>query len=446
MKRLLSVVAAALAAVGLWGCAKNEPTPAYVRIVPTSGTRVAGLHFEEGDLIGLTVMRASGTYVENRKMTYDGTAFAGDLLWYPETQETATLTACYLYSSSGLPEEFSVEADQRGGCQTSDLLGAVKRDVLPGSAPVNMLFYHLLAQLTVVIDNTSAASVTGVVLSGFVPTAEVDFGTLTAVAKSGEAAADIEAFEVEAGLSYRAIVVPQRADLTVTVALSDGSTRTKTIAGAELSGGRSYDLSVDVADKNLDLVLSCEIRDWAEGGEIGGSGGSGDSGDDDASTLDYAGATYRIAKIGDRVWMADNLRYMPAGSQLGSGVWTPVAGQDAVAQQGLLYDRATALGGAGRAAAGDVVRGICPEGWHIPDDEELSQLVAASCGAEFFVCAGYWISSMGKYSTGTRGALLGTTLAETESVCLSYESPACIPTLKSYPAEYGLSLRCIKDL
>ena len=442
MKGFLSVVAA-LAVVGMCGCAKNKPAAAYVRIVPAAGTRVAGLHFEEGDHIGLTVVRTSGAYVENRKMTYDGTAFAGDLLWYPETQETATLTACYPYSSSGIPEEFSVEADQRSGCQTSDLLGAVKGDVLPGAAPVSMLFYHLMAQLTIVIDNTSAASVTGVTLSGFVPTAEVDFETLTAAAKSGVAAADMEAFEVEAGLSYRVIVVPQRADLTVTVALSDGSTRTKTISGAELSGGRRYDLSVDVADEDLDLALSGEISDWVEGGEIGSSGGSGD---DDTSTLDYEGATYRTVKIGGRVWMADNLRYLPAGSQLGSGVWNPAAGQSAVAQQGLLYDIATALGGAGRAATSGVVRGICPAGWHIPDETELSQLVAASCGAEFFVCAGYWISLTGKYSSGTRGALLGATLAEAESVCLSYESPSCTPTLKSYPAEYGLSLRCIKDL
>ena len=452
MKGFLSV-AAFLAAVGICGCAKNEPTAAYVRIVPAAGTRVAGLHFEADDCIGLTVAKTAGVYVENRKMTYDGTAFAGDLKWYSETQETATLTACYPYAAAGLPTEFSVAADQRDGYSSSDLLGAVKRDVLPGTAPVSMLFYHLLAQLTVIIDNTSATSVTGVALSGFVPTAKVDFETLTAVAQSGVAPADMEAFEFEAGLSYRVIVVPQRADLTVTITLSDGSTRTKTIAGAELSGSRRYDLAVDVTDERLALTLSGEICDWTEGGEIGDSGSpdnpgnsGGDDGDDDTTQLDYAGETYRTVKIGDKVWMADNLRYLPAGSQLGSGVWNPAAGQSAVAQQGLLYDIATALGGAGRAATGSIVRGICPAGWHIPDETELSLLVAASCGAEFFVCAGYWISLTGQYSSETRGALLSTTLAESNPVCLSYESPSYTPILKSFPAEYGLSLRCVKDL
>lgn len=440
MKNFLSLCAALLCA-GMFGCAKSGTETAYVRIVPAFGTRVSGLHFDTGDRIGLTVARTSGVYAENQMMTYDGEAFAGDLLWYSELQEAATLTAYYPYLSSGEPAEFSVAADQRDGCAASDLLGAVKRDVLPGTAPVSMLFYHLMAQLTVVIDNNSSTHVTGVTLGGFIPTAEVDFEALAATAKSGVAAANIEAFEAEAGLSYRAILVPQSAALTVTVTAADGLPRTKTLSAVELSGGRRYSLAVDVSDEELALKLSGEISDWVDGGPIGGS-----SGDSEGATLDYGGVAYRTVKIGDRVWMADNLRYMPADCQLGDGVWNPAAGESAVEEQGLLYDRAAALGGAVRSATGEVVRGICPEGWHVPDEAELTQLVEASCGAEFFVCAGYWISSTGKYSTGTRGALLGATLAESESVGLGYESPLCTPALKSYPADYGLSLRCVKDL
>lgn len=440
MNNFLSVLTALLC-VGMCSCTRNATESAYVRIVPAFGTRVSGLHFDTGDCIGLTVSRASGIHADNRMMTYDGEAFAGDLLWYSELQEAATLTAYYPYSSSGQPEEFSVATDQRTGCAASDLLGAVKRDVLPGSAPVSMLFYHLMAQLTVVINNNSSTQVTGVTLGGLVPTAEVDFEALSVTAKSGVAAANIEAFEAEAGLSYRAILVPQSAALTVTVTAADGLPRTKTISTVELSSGRRYSLSVDVSDEELGLELSGEISDWADGGQIGGS-----SGDDDAARLDYGGQSYRTTKIGERVWMAENLRFMPAGCQLGDGVWYPSAGESAVEQQGLLYDWSTALGGAERSEAGEVVRGICPEGWHIPDEAELTQLVEASCGAEFFVCAGYWISSTSKYSTGTRGALLGATLSESEFVGLSYESPLCTPVLKSYPVDFGLSLRCVKDL
>lgn len=97
-----------------------------------------------------------------------------------------------------MPAEFSVALDQTSGAASSDLLVAVKKDVAPTSAPVGMLFYHVMSQLTIVITNNSDASVTGVTVGGLVPTAVVNYTVPSAAAKGGVAASDVEAFEVTA--------------------------------------------------------------------------------------------------------------------------------------------------------------------------------------------------------------------------------------------------------
>ena len=75
------------------GCADDEGGVPIVRIAPNV-TRVTGLHFDAGDRIGLTVVRASGTYAENRMMTYDGSLFtSAGFYWYRESGEEAELTA-----------------------------------------------------------------------------------------------------------------------------------------------------------------------------------------------------------------------------------------------------------------------------------------------------------------------------------------------------------------
>ena len=156
------------------GCSDDREAPSSVRISPTV-SRVTGLYFDKDDRIGLTISRTSGDYVTNRLMTYDGSVFtASGLKWYESTQETSTLTAYYPYSEAGVPSAFSVEADQRQGCTPSDLLGAVAREVRPGSAPVAMVFYHLMSQLSVVVENNGSSPVAAVKIGGSVVEAVVD--------------------------------------------------------------------------------------------------------------------------------------------------------------------------------------------------------------------------------------------------------------------------------
>lgn len=446
MRRSLFAIAAVAAMVG---CRHEKPGSAVgIRIYPTIETRVTGLYFDEGDRIGLSVVRAAGNFVVNRPMTYDGSAFtAPGLLWYNDLNERSTLTAYYPYAETGVPTLFRIAADQTTGTESSDLLGAVKRDVTPVAAPVGMVFRHLMSQLTVTIDNKSDGTVTQVVLGGLVPAASVDFEAQTAVAATDVAAEGIRALEVETDRSYRAIVVPQTAALSVTIHTSDGKSRTQTIASALLESGRRYNLAVEVTNIDISLSLSGEITDWEDGGSLESGGNTGDDGPIASGELEYGGETYRSTAIDGTVWMAENLRYMPDGAELQNGMWYPSDGASAVAEKGLLYDYTTATGAETRAAkTSGVVRGICPSGWHIPQLAELEALIASeNRPADFLCCSGFWIATSGRYGAANRGYLLcADAPVEGQCTALMYTATAA-PQLVQVPSENGITVRCVRD-
>lgn len=435
-------LSAVLALGCLSGCTESGPANCYVTIVPTVRARVTALAFEPGDRIGLSIVRASEPGVRNRPMTYDGTVFAGGLEWYAERTEPSTLVAYYPYFEAGAPAEFSVAADQQEGCEASDLLGAVKTGVVPGEAPVSMVFQHLMAQLTVVVDNRTDGSVQEVVLEGFAATAAVDLEALAVTAKAGTAA-EVRACEVQPGLSYRAVLVPQQADLTVSVTMTDGSVHRKTIDAVALESGHRYDLTVELTDRGLKMLLSGEVRDWIDGGTI--DPGSDDPGpEEDPGALVYEGETYATVLVGGRLWMAENLRYKPASAEWEAGVWYPEEGISGVAAKGLLYDWPTVCGGETFDGQAAFVRGICPPGWHIPLREELEALVDSGCDPGFFVLSGCWIHTTSKY--GSASYLMSASLSaqNTKMACLKISAEG-VHSFASVPVEYGVSLRCVKD-
>ena len=443
MRKILFMALAVLIAAG---CAESEKGTLCVKIAPAIRTRVTGLHFDTGDRIGLTISKGSALYAENVPMTYDGTAFtASGLSWYNDLNEKSVLTAYYPYAEGGRPDEFTVSSDQTQGNGPSDLLAAVKTDVTPVSAPVGMIFYHVMSQLTIVVSNSSSAVVTGVSVGGLVPTAEIDYSMPKAAAKSGVAAAEVKACEVKPGATYRAILVPQQAALTVTVTTDDGRSHTKTLSSAQLESGRRYDMSVLVTNEEIQISLSGDIGDWEDGGSLDGSGG-GDDGDD-SQTLSYGGVTYRTTTVGETVWMAENLRYVPDEALLTKGIWYPDGNEDAeyVREHGMLYSFTAALGGA-QAVSGAPVRGICPAGWHVPYIDELQTLAAGpDCG---FTLAGMWNSVSKNYvSSAKSGYLMSATTDDggsSYSVLLFYASGGN-PAISPQTAANGVSLRCVKD-
>ena len=443
MRKILFMALAVLIAAG---CAESEKGTLCVKIAPAIRTRVTGLHFDTGDRIGLTISKGSAPYAENVPMTYDGTAFtASGLSWYNDLNEKSVLTAYYPYAEGGRPDEFTVSSDQTQGNGPSDLLAAVKTDVTPVSAPVGMIFYHVMSQLTIVVSNSSSAVVTGVSVGGLVPTAEIDYSMPKAAAKSGVAAAEVKACEVKPGATYRAILVPQQAALTVTVTTDDGRSHTKTLSSAQLESGRRYDMSVLVTNEEIQISLSGDIGDWEDGGSLDGSGG-GDDGDD-SQTLSYGGVTYRTTTVGETVWMAENLRYVPDEALLTKGIWYPDGNEDAeyVREHGMLYSFTAALGGA-QAVSGAPVRGICPEGWHVPYIDELQTLaVGPDCG---FTLAGMWNSVSKNYVSSAKSGYLRSAATDdggsSYSALLFYASGGN-PSPSSLPAGNGVSLRCVKD-
>jgi len=96
------------------------------------------------------------------------------------------------------------------------------------------------------------------------------------------------------------------------------------------------------------------------------------------------GETYRTVKIGDQVWMVDNLRFKTEGS------YAPASDEANVAKYGRLYTWTAALGIPAEfddqsptkdlemyhKIREDNYQGIAPEGWHIPSLKEWEQLLS----------------------------------------------------------------------
>jgi uncharacterized protein (TIGR02145 family)/uncharacterized repeat protein (TIGR02543 family) len=83
------------------------------------------------------------------------------------------------------------------------------------------------------------------------------------------------------------------------------------------------------------------------------------------------GRIYKIVKIGNQTWMAENLDYAAEGSRYYNDDET------ANKKYGRMYNWATAMAGAASSAANPSgVQGIAPVGWHIPSDAEWNALIA----------------------------------------------------------------------
>lgn len=96
------------------------------------------------------------------------------------------------------------------------------------------------------------------------------------------------------------------------------------------------------------------------------------SGDSGAFTDARDGQEYKWARIGEQIWMAENLAYMPyvcpADSQCGIWVYDYEDDKPLIAKgqanyhtYGCLYDWQTAIE-------------VCLDGWHLPSDEEWMEL------------------------------------------------------------------------
>ena len=118
------------------------------------------------------------------------------------------------------------------------------------------------------------------------------------------------------------------------------------------------------------------------------------------------GQTYMTIKIGTQTWMAENLNYayLQPTADYDSSSFCYENSEDYCDEYGRLYTWAAAVDSAGTwdsntkgCGWGKIcrpqypVRGVCPEGWHLPDSTEWATL---------FVAVGY--STAGKTLRSTR--------------------------------------------
>lgn len=372
-----------------------------ISITPTmlkmSGTRASETDFDAGDQMGLTIRQSDGkSYVSNMKFIYDeakGAFYSEEKkLWYEDTNDKSVLFAYYPYvAGENAPVQFTVAADQNaGGYAASDLITAVKADVLPTSRPVDMTFRHRTARIIINIDNQTEFPVTKVVIKGVKGTGTIsaENGGLTVVNDAAEVA--VTAREVTADVKLYALLIPQSAKLKVEISTDEG-VRIQTLGEASLEGGKNHTLNARVLPTNMEVVLEDNITGWEEGEELKPEGeGETDTG------LEYGGVKYKTVVMKDgRVWMAENLRYLPEGVTVSTNpadndakVWapytsdgttmTPLTDPADIAKIGYLYSFDLAFGAevtAANSASFEGVRGICPPEWHIPTQAEWIALI-----------------------------------------------------------------------
>ena len=106
------------------------------------------------------------------------------------------------------------------------------------------------------------------------------------------------------------------------------------------------------------------------------------------------GKTYKKITIGTQTWMAENLNYAASGSKCGNGRYLSDSNTESCDTYGRLYTLATAMDNSTAASGG--VRGVCPSGWHLPDNaewDELYRYADGTSGAE----SPYNSSTAGRY-------------------------------------------------
>lgn len=170
------------------------------------------------------------------------------------------------------------------------------------------------------------------------------------------------------------------------------------------------------------------------------------------------GQKYHTIKIGDQIWMAENLAYIPSVSpSIEPGIWVyGYEGSDvneAKATEnfktyGCLYNWETAC-----------KKEICPPGWHLPTKEEFELLLETVGGADkntynnliiggtsgFNACFGGWRFSNGTYNGLEVGASFWSSTKGNVGGAWYYYLSRDAGLYGYYHESFGFSVRCLKD-
>lgn len=202
---------------------------------------------------------------------------------------------------------------------------------------------------------------------------------------------------------------------------------------------------------------------------------------------DVDGNTYNTIWIGTQLWMAENLAYLPSVSPSSSESYTEpyyyvfdyqgssvseAKATSNYATYGVLYNWPAAMAGALSSSANPSgVQGVCPDGWHLPSNEEWTQLAiyhddetgsklkeigtthwtspneGATNESGFTALPGGLVNDFGAFSLiGFRGYWWSSTEGDTSSAnerSLRYDFNGIMGDCDE--KQNGFSVRCIKD-
>ena len=430
MKRYITFVMAALAFAACQQTVEPQMVPGKVQVEPVI-TKATEVNFETGDQIGLTITKvnAAEKHADNALLTFNGTVFTGELMWYNDANSESDVYAYYPYSTEGTPTAYGAFEDQTDGIGKADLMVASKKGVLPSPNAITMVFKHMMTKIVVNVDNQSGTEITGLEIGGSPLITGLDIAEMTFVPYEGDVIEEIpviKAYEAQAGKQWQAIIIPGQMRLEISISLSNGKKITQPLAEMNLKSGAQYTVNARILADDMAVTASGEIENWTNGGEIefDGEGTTEDAPvefEEHDGYFVYDGVEYKTVTLADgNTWMAENLRFIPRGKTVSSnpaedaGIWYPAANVDKVADPalaetlGLLYDAATAFGAeitVDNAATFEGTQGICPTGWHIPTLTEMTGLVGHCSNSAMINTEGAY------YDAAIKGASL-TALAE----------------------------------
>jgi uncharacterized protein (TIGR02145 family) len=374
--------------------------------VPETKTTLSGVetHWVAGtDKIGIFSPEAKTTDggetpVNNGEFTAQtsakSSAFTGTMFWGEEV--THHFYAYYPYNSAYEGDQTAVpislsSSQTQSAAGNTDHIGALDYmvatpDTVAYGGAVNFTFNHVFSMIEFQIKGSG--DLTQVNLSGADPLACEGTIDLTQTPD-----ADSYAISTSSTSNYVTVILESAASLSSGTAIS--------VYVMVLPGAQNEDVSIAlIIDGNSKILTKTPpTGGFARGEKYQVTLNTTDEGWTAAFMDARDDKIYPYITIGDQVWMTENLAYLPSVVGPATGSTTTAYyyvygynGTDVAAAKatdnyntyGVLYNWPAAMNGAATSAINPSgIKGVCPDGWHLPSDAEWTQL------EEYLIANGY---------------------------------------------------------
>jgi uncharacterized protein (TIGR02145 family) len=175
--------------------------------------------------------------------------------------------------------------------------------------------------------------------------------------------------------------VPGSAEVQIKVQSPQGTSVSQRLAGRELQQYLLPETELTAGDYTWQIQVSCQTLSAAwETSPVASSAFSvARSGSCPATLTDVDGNVYSTVQIGTQCWMAENLKTehyrdgSPIPTGLSDGAWSAATTPAFAAYENSAANKAV-YGLIYNWYAANAPAGLCPAGWHVPSDDEWTQL------------------------------------------------------------------------